>query len=69
MVLLRQAAHANEEDPKIWALYGAQCLRMGRMEPGRKALTQAAWLRDRRGERRKADVTRALLSAAMHRAA
>lgn len=69
MVLLRQAAYESEDDPKVWALYGAQCLRMGRMEPGRKALCQAAWLRDRRGERRKAEVTKALLSAAMHHAA
>jgi Flp pilus assembly protein TadD len=63
LLALRQAAHEHEDDPRLWTLYGVQCLRMGRMETARHALMHAAWIRDRRNEQRKADVTRRLLEA------
>ena len=62
MLSLRQAAHENEHDPKLWTLYGMQCARAGRMLDAESALAHAAWLRERRHEPEKARVTRALLS-------
>ena len=61
MVELREAAHENESDPRLWTLYGVQCARIARFDVARQALTHAAWLRDRRGESAKANVTRALI--------
>jgi Flp pilus assembly protein TadD len=62
MVMLREAAHENEQEPRLWALYGVQCARIGRFDVARQALQHAAWLRDRRGESAKANVTRSLIT-------
>lgn len=64
MMTLREAALGDEGDARLWTLYGAQCLRMGRLDAARQALGHAAWLRDRQNEPRKAQVTRDLLLAA-----
>jgi Flp pilus assembly protein TadD len=61
MLMLREAAHENESDPRLWVLYAVQCTRVGRLDTARRALAHAAWLRERRHEPRKAHVTRALL--------
>jgi Flp pilus assembly protein TadD len=61
MLLLRDAANENEECPRLWTLYGVQCARLGRRDAAKSALVHAAWLRDRRGEPRKAASTRAVL--------
>ncbi len=68
LVLLREAAHSSHGDAHLWAQYGVQCLRMGRKEHGAKALAQAAWLRERAGQHRRAAVTRALASEALRAA-
>lgn len=62
MVMLREAALENEHDARLWVLYGVQCARIGRFDVARQALQHAAWVRDRRGEAAKANVTRALLT-------
>jgi len=62
MVLLREAALANEHDARIWTFYGVQCARIGRLDEARRALQQAAWVRDRNGEPAKANVTRSLIT-------
>jgi Flp pilus assembly protein TadD len=62
MLALRQAAHENEGDAKLWTLYGVQCARVGRMDDAESALVHAVWLRDRRREPGKAAVTRAVLA-------
>ena len=62
LLAFRQAALENDEDPRLWTLYGVQCMRVGQADTARQAIVHAAWLRDRRGERAKAQVTRALLS-------
>jgi Flp pilus assembly protein TadD len=62
MLALRQAAHENEYDAKLWVLYGVQCAKVGRLEDAESALTHAAWLRDRRHEPAKAIVTRTILA-------
>ena len=58
---LRDAAHTNERDPRLWALFGAQCWRMGKVDQAHKAFSHAVWLRERGQEHRKAAVTRQLL--------
>jgi Flp pilus assembly protein TadD len=62
MLLLREAAHVAERDPKVWVLYGAQCMRTGRVDEAERAFSHAAWLRERAHETRKARLTRALVS-------
>jgi Flp pilus assembly protein TadD len=64
MLLLREAACASEDDPRIWALYGAQCLRAGRVDSAVQALGHATWLRERNGEAPKARAMQRLLSKA-----
>src|SRR3982751_4985351 len=61
MLSLRQAAHENENDAPLWTLYGGQCARVGRMNETERALSHAAWLRDRQREPGKARTTRAVL--------
>jgi Flp pilus assembly protein TadD len=63
MLSLREAAYGDEDDARLWTLYGAHCLRMGYLEAARHALTHAAWLRERRQEPRKAKIVRELLAA------
>jgi Flp pilus assembly protein TadD len=65
MFALRQAAHENEEDAKVWTLYGVQCSRVGRMDEAERALAHAAWLRHRQREPGKARATRAVLTRLM----
>ncbi|HEX7670205.1 MAG TPA: hypothetical protein VF395_11505 [Polyangiaceae bacterium] len=60
MLALRQAAHENEENAALWTSYGVQCARLGRMDETERALTHAAWLRDRSNEPGKARTTRAI---------
>lgn len=62
MVMLREIALENEHDARLWAMYGVQCARIGRLDDARRALQHAAWVRDRNGEPAKANVTRALIA-------
>jgi Flp pilus assembly protein TadD len=62
MLALREAASSHEQDAKLWALYGVQCMRLGHMASASQALLHAAWLRDRQHEHRKASVTRDVLA-------
>ena len=61
MLALREAALKNDRDAKVWTLYGAECMRMGRRDAARDALRHAAWLREREREYGKARTTRRLL--------
>jgi Flp pilus assembly protein TadD len=67
--MLRDAAHANESDARLWALYGVQCVRAGHVEVALRALAHAAWLRVRSREPRKAQVTRDFIARLRARAA
>jgi Flp pilus assembly protein TadD len=62
MVMLREAAHENEHDARLWVMYGVQCARIGRPNDARRALQHAAWVRERNGEHAKANVTRAIMA-------
>jgi Flp pilus assembly protein TadD len=69
MFLLRDAAHANESDARLWTLYGVQCVRAGQLDVALTALGHAAWLRARSGEQCKARVTRDFIARLRARAA
>jgi hypothetical protein len=62
MFVLREACYAAEDQPRLWTLYGVQCLRAGKRAEAIDALTQAAWLRERNHEFGKARVTRQLVA-------
>jgi Flp pilus assembly protein TadD len=62
MVMLREAAHENENAARLWVLYGVQCARIGRLDDAQRALQHAAWVRERDGEHAKANVTRAIMA-------
>ena len=61
MLMLRQACCAVRHDPRLWTLYGIQCVRAGRAHDAVLALKQAVWLRERAHEDGRARATRALL--------
>jgi Flp pilus assembly protein TadD len=63
MLALREAAHADEGDARLWVFYGMQCIRTGRIDAARQALGHAIWLRERQHEAAKAAVTRRLLDS------
>lgn len=69
MLALRDAAHRNESEARLWALYGAQCMRAGYVDAAKKALRHAIWLRERCHEPRKAEVTRGVLARMLAEAA
>lgn len=63
MLILREVCFRSPSEPRLWALYAAQCWRMGRRDDARRALRQAIWLRDKAHDAARARVLRALLAA------
>jgi Flp pilus assembly protein TadD len=61
MLILREACHAAEDCARLWTLYAAQCMRVGRRDDASDALTRAIWLRERERDSARAKVTRDLL--------
>jgi hypothetical protein len=61
MLILREACHAAEDCARLWTLYAAQCMRVGRRDDAADALTRAVWLRERNRDPARAKVTRDLL--------
>jgi Flp pilus assembly protein TadD len=61
VVVLREACYLYEDDASSWALYGDLARRVGKREQAEHALKQALWLRERRGERGRAQTLRKLL--------
>ena len=47
MVALREAALLAESNPKVWALYGAACVKANRVEEAERAYGQALFYRQR----------------------
>lgn len=66
MIALREAACMQGDDARLWTLYAAQCLRVGRRDEAVQALRQAAWLRQRARDDARARVTRMLLEQVSH---
>jgi Flp pilus assembly protein TadD len=61
MLILREACHAAEDCARLWTLYAAQCMRVGKRDDATDALTRAIWLRERERDSARAKVTRDLL--------
>src|SRR5688572_6766168 len=61
MLILREACHAAEDCARLWTLYAAQCMRVGRRDDATDALTRAVWLREKNRDAARAKVTRDLL--------
>jgi len=47
MVALREAALLSETNPKVWALYGAACVKANRLAEAERAYGQALFFRQR----------------------
>jgi Flp pilus assembly protein TadD len=60
-VSLREACALDERNAARWALLGDVLFRMGRKEEASAALKQSVYLRERAGERSKANVVRRLI--------
>lgn len=61
MLTLRAACARDEGDPRIWALYGAQCARLRKCDEARAAFERAAWLRSRARQHRRVRVLHQLI--------
>ncbi|HEY3234217.1 MAG TPA: hypothetical protein VGJ84_05845 [Polyangiaceae bacterium] len=66
MLALRQACHAESNEPRLWTQYAVQCTRVGRVPDAIQALRHAIWLRERNGDPSRVKVTRALLAHLEH---
>lgn len=64
LLILREECFRASSDARLWAMYAAQCWRMGRREDTCQALRQAIWYRERAHDVGRVRVLRALLSAA-----
>jgi Flp pilus assembly protein TadD len=61
IVSLREACAFDETDAARWAFFGNVLFRRGKRDEAAHALKQALYLRERRGERAKANVIRRLI--------
>ena len=70
MVALREAALLAESNPKVWALYGAACVKANRLEEAERAYGQALFFRQREHDVGRSQALRALIERlALNRAA
>lgn len=69
LVALREAALLAESDPKLWALYGAACVRGNRIEEAERAFGQALFLRQRAHDVGRANALRGVIARLAQRAA
>jgi Flp pilus assembly protein TadD len=61
LVALREAALLAETDARIWALYGAACVKSNRLDEAESAFGQALYLRQREHDVRRAQVLRGII--------
>ncbi len=47
LLCLRQACNESEQDARLWALYGAECVRQGKQHDAEDAFVRSLWLRHR----------------------
>ena len=70
LVALREATLLAESDPKLWALYGAACVRANRLEEAERAYGQALFFRQQAHDHRRASALRGVIERLnLHRAA
>jgi Flp pilus assembly protein TadD len=58
---LREATALDESNPARWMLYARALARLGQRHEAERAMKQALFLRERSGEKAKANVIRRLL--------
>ncbi|MEP7052444.1 MAG: hypothetical protein ABJB12_18905 [Pseudomonadota bacterium] len=70
MVALREAALLAESNPKVWALYGAACVKANRVTEAERAYGQALFYRQRQHDVGRARALRSVIERlALNRAA
>ncbi len=61
LVALREAALLAETDPRLWALYGAACVKSNRFDEAERAFSQSLYLRQRAHDTARAKVLRGVI--------
>lgn len=61
LLALRTACFQAEEDALLWAMYAAQCQRVGDRDGAAQAYQHAIWLRERQGDGRRAESLRSVV--------
>jgi len=61
LVALREATLLAETDAKLWALYGAACVKANRLDHAERAFNQALYLRQRQHDARRANSLRSVI--------
>jgi Flp pilus assembly protein TadD len=62
LVALREATLLEESNPKLWALYGAACVKANRTEEAERAFGQALYFRQRAHDTGRASALRGLIA-------
>lgn len=62
LVLLRDACSENEQDARLWAIYGIACHRQGKQAEALQALKHAAWVRQRAQQTKRAHSLRQIIA-------
>lgn len=61
LLALRAACHENQDNPRLWTLYAAECARQRRRDEALRALRRALWLRKRSRDAARVRVTHVLI--------
>jgi Flp pilus assembly protein TadD len=61
LVALREATLLAETDPRLWALYGAACVKSNRLDEAERAFAQALYFRQRAHDERRVTVLRSVI--------
>ena len=69
LVALREATMLAETDARLWALYGAACVKGNRFDEAERAFGQALYLRQRAHEAGRAQALRSVIARLVGRAA
>jgi len=62
MVAFREAALLAETDARLWALYGAACVKANRLDEAERAFGQALYLRQRARDGARAAALRSVIT-------
>ena len=62
LVALREATMLVETDARLWALYGAACVKANRLDDAERAFTQALYLRQRAREAGRAQALQGIIA-------
>jgi Flp pilus assembly protein TadD len=61
LVALREATLLAETDPRLWALYGAACVKSNRLDEAERAFGQSLYLRQRAHDTARVSVLRGVI--------